>query len=90
VANYLHRGDERAGLRVGATAGLLAAVPLAAVTAFVAVGLTVLPEGVAAFVAGTTLFSLLVGVGYFVGLGALGGYLVVALRDGRDAATAAH
>ena len=80
VAGYLARHspdfDGFDGARVGAYAGLLAAVPLALVLGFLVAGVATSGyAGIAAIMA----LSLAGAVAYTVGLGAAGGYLGVAL-----------
>ncbi|MFC6824144.1 DUF5518 domain-containing protein [Halopelagius fulvigenes] len=89
VAGYLHRRSREAGARVGAASGALAAVPLVAVLTlvFAALGFFTVVENA---VAGTLLFlSLLafsVGATLVIsaGLGAVGGYLGVYVREEAD------
>lgn len=84
VSGYLRGGDSADGARVGAYAGLAAAVPFALLGLFVLGGLSVAAVelglgGLGVFVALAVVFSLFVSVAYLVGLSALGGYLGVAL-----------
>lgn len=81
VAGYLQHSDLRAGAKVGAISGALAAIPAFLVAWFV-VG--VLLFGFAPFSAGTvvvTVVIFVVVVGYLVGAGALGGVLGAYLRE---------
>lgn len=80
VAGYLSRDR---GLRVGGLSGVLAAVPLLAVFAFLGVGLATAGFGV---VAAVLVLATLLGVAFTVVLSAVGGYLGVALADRRETA----
>lgn len=81
AAGYLRRGDRDAGLRVGGLSGLLAALPVALVLAFVFVGLLAGTTGQAfagvAFAAAVTAVALLFVLLFSVALGAVGGILGV-------------
>jgi hypothetical protein len=84
VSGYFRGGDGPAGARVGAYAGLVAAVPFALLALFILGGFAVVATElglgtVAVFVALTLVFSSLVGLAYLVGLSALGGYIGVSL-----------
>lgn len=90
VAGYLQQGGDRAGLRVGALAGLLAAVPLVAIVGFVVlvVGVGIAASGEVAgsvFVIGILLVVALFVVGYTVALSAVGGLVGAALADREQA-----
>lgn len=91
AAGYLHRRD---GVRVGALAGLFAALPVVAmvlVVAYFAPIVTILDSGAIGSVGFGLLgpvMLLLVGL-YTVGLGALGGYLGVYLTESRTTAPSA-
>ena len=91
VAGYLGRGDGSNGLRVGAYSGLVTAVPVIVIFAFLIGGAAVVGAEVgvglgAVAVALVLLFALVVTVLTVVGLSALGGYLGVELGDrGRSA-----
>ncbi|MFB6069529.1 MAG: DUF5518 domain-containing protein [Halanaeroarchaeum sp.] len=77
VAGYLQKGDRSEGLRVGAYAGILAAIPLLLVV-FLFGGLIAFGAFFSARAAIGGLFVLLAlvfGLLYSVGLSALGGYL---------------
>jgi hypothetical protein len=86
LAGYLQGPDTREGLRVGALAGVVATVPFALLVllfggflfAFVPVGMGMMDPSVGAFgLVGLFVFLvfLLLGLGYTVGLAALGGLL---------------
>ena len=84
VSGYLRGGDGAAGVRVGAYAGLAAALPFALLGLFVLGGLSIAAVelglgGLGLFVGLALVFSVLVSVAYLVGLSALGGYLGVSL-----------
>ncbi|MFB6353833.1 MAG: DUF5518 domain-containing protein [Halobacteriales archaeon] len=86
VAGYLQQGADRDGLRVGALAGLLAAVPLIAIVGLVVlvVGVGIAATGEVAgpvFVIGILLVVALFVVGYTVVLSAIGGLVGAALAD---------
>ena len=79
VAGYLHGGDRGAGVRIGAYAGVVAAIPLAfflfvaaALFGFFAIGGR--PGGGAILVV-LFLFAAVVVAGIIVGLSALGGWV---------------
>ena len=84
VSGYLGGGEGTDGARVGAYAGLVAAVPFALLVLFLLGGFGIVAVelglgGVAVVAALALVFSSLVGVGYLVGLSALGGYIGVSL-----------
>lgn len=84
VSGYLQGGDAGDGARVGAYAGLAAAVPFALLALFVLGGFSIAAVelglgGLGVFVGLALVFSLFVSVAYLVGLSALGGYLGVSL-----------
>ena len=84
VSGYLGGGDGADGTRVGAYAGLVAAVPLTILVlsllgGFVIVAIELGLGGIAVFVALAVVFASLVAVAYLVGLSALGGYIGVSL-----------
>lgn len=86
VAGYLQQGGDREGLRVGALAGLLAAVPLVAIVGLIVlvVGVGIAASGEVAgpvFVIGILLVVALFVVGYTVALSAVGGLVGAALAD---------
>ena len=79
VAGYLHGGDRGEGVRVGAYAGVVAAIPLAlllfvAVAIFGVFAMGGRPGGGAILVV-FFLFAAVVVAGIIVGLSALGGWL---------------
>jgi hypothetical protein len=80
-AGYLGGGDRRVAVRAGALSGLFATVPLAVALGAVAVGVATTAVPVNLFVAGLLLVSTAVVVLYFVGLGAVGGFIAAALDD---------
>jgi len=95
LAGYLQGPDARDGLRVGALAGVVAVVPLAllfvlfggVLFAFVPVGMGMMDPSVGVFGAigvFVLLAVLLLGLGYTVGLAALGGVLGAYLRRELD------
>lgn len=80
AAAYLRKGDRETGLRVGALTGLVAAVPVVVLFAFLVGGFAVVASelalgAVTGVVTLALVFSLFVAVLYTVGLSALGGYL---------------
>jgi hypothetical protein len=82
VSGYLRGGDSADGARVGAYSGLVATLPLAVLGLVLLGGFAVVAAelalgAVAVFVGFALVFALLVGVGYMVALGALGGYFGV-------------
>jgi len=84
VSGYLGGGDGADGTRVGAYAGLVAAVPLTILVLSLLGGLVIVAielglGGIAVFVALAVVFASLVAVAYLVGLSALGGYIGVSL-----------
>lgn len=84
VSGYLGGGDGADGTRVGAYAGLVAAVPLVLLALFLLGGFAIVATelglgGVAVFVALALVSASLVSVAYLVGLSALGGYIGVSL-----------
>lgn len=86
VAGYLHRGEDREALRVGALAGLLASVPLLAIVSLVFlvlfVGIVVSGEVAAPlFVVAVLLVIALFVVAYTVVLSAVGGVVGRALGE---------
>ena len=88
VAGYLEGGDDREGLRVGALAGLVAAIPLVLVFGVVflvlSVGMAVTGELAGPlFVVGILLVVALFLVAYTVVLSAVGGLVGSALADRR-------
>jgi hypothetical protein len=93
VSGYLRGGDGRGGARVGAYAGLAAAIPFALLGLFFVGGLAVVAAelglgGLGVFVGLAMVFATLVSVAYLVGLGALGGYLGVSLAKRNDRSAA--
>ncbi|MFB6161772.1 MAG: DUF5518 domain-containing protein [Haloferacaceae archaeon] len=86
VAGYLRDGMRREGASVGGLSGLLVALPVGLVGPFVLALVAPVPPGAAPVrgvvaVLGLALVVLLVAVVYFVGLGAAGGVVGVALRE---------
>lgn len=86
AAGYLRKADRSTGARVGAFAGLLAAVPVVVLFAFLVGGFAVVASelalgAVTAIVALALVFALFVAVLYTVGLSALGGYLGAGLTN---------
>lgn len=86
VAGYLSESDTSGGARIGAYAGLVAAIPFTLLGLFVLTGLAVAAAelGLAGLsVVGTLamVFAILVSVVYLVGLSALGGYLGVKIAN---------
>lgn len=86
VAGYLHRDRANGSTRAGAVSGLLASLPLVSIVVFVAVGLVAGflaadVSGIGVVVAIAMLIALLAVLVYFVGLGALGGFLADAIAD---------
>jgi hypothetical protein len=86
VAGYLGRSDGSNGVRVGAFSGLVTAVPVIVLFAFLVGGAAVVGAEIgvglgATAVALVLLFALVVTVVTVVGLSALGGYLGVKLAD---------
>lgn len=86
VAGYVHRDRASGPTKTGAVSGLLAALPVVPVVLFAAVGL--FTGFIAADVGGLgvvvgigTVIALLGTLIYFVGLGALGGFLADAIAD---------
>lgn len=84
VAGYLHRGDDRAALKVGALAGLLASVPVLAIFGLIVlvvfVGVAVTGEvAVPLLVVGVMLVLALFVLAYTVVLSAVGGVIGRAL-----------
>ncbi|WP_236544738.1 DUF5518 domain-containing protein [Salinirussus salinus] len=84
AAAYLRKGDRETALRVGALAGLVAAVPVVVLFAFLVGGFAVVASelalgAVTGIVVLALVFSLFVAVLYTVGLSALGGYLASGL-----------
>ena len=80
AAGYLRKTDRSTGARVGAFAGLLAAVPVVVLFAFLVGGFAVVASelalgAVTGIVAPALVFALFATVLYTVGLSALGGYL---------------
>jgi MFS family permease len=89
LAAYIHRGNRRAGAKVGGLSGLVASVPVVVLFVFLTVGFGLaaadLGLGLLAVAVGAALVAGLVGtVVYMVVLGAVGGYLGVALTEKRD------
>jgi hypothetical protein len=89
AGGYLHRNERTSATRVGALSGLLAVLPLAVASLFVAAGVAIGTlqadaVGVALLVVGVVLVSLLFTALFSGGFGALGGYLAGRLRE-RDA-----
>lgn len=84
AAGYLRGGTRSEGARIGAYAGLVAALPLSVVLLFAVGGFGVvatqvgLAASVSVFVGVAMLFAALVSVAYVVGLSTLGGYFGVA------------
>lgn len=75
VAGYLQGGDERVGAKVGAAAGVLAALPLVALLLAVGLFVPVGPDAGGAVAALLfVLVALLFGAVYVVGLSAAGGW----------------
>jgi hypothetical protein len=91
VSGYLRGGSERDGVRIGAYAGLMAALPLTVVMLIALGGFAVvasevgLAASISVFVGAAILFSALVGVVYMAGLSALGGYIGVSLFEDETA-----
>lgn len=86
VSGYLQGGEGRDGARVGAYAGLVAALPIAVLFLFLVGGTVVVGTelGLGAsivFVGLLLAFSMLVVVVYMVALSALGGYLGVSIGE---------
>ena len=77
LAGYLQGGDRGEGVRVGAYAGVVAAVPLALFLLFGSVLAGIAFAGDALLGAGVVLFLVLIVVGglYTIALGAVGGWL---------------
>lgn len=87
VAGYFYGGNHRAGATVGGLTGLVAALPLGVSFVFLSVGLFGLSARASLFAAVVLLIAANLVALYLVGLGAIGGYVGVALAD-RDAPTA--
>lgn len=89
VAGYLQREDERAGVRVGALSGALAAIPFLLFLFFIG-GIVSAGSmmgggmGVPGGFAVVLIFGFVFALVWSVGLGALGGYLGVYLRAETD------
>ncbi|MUV88536.1 hypothetical protein GJ629_00415 [Halapricum sp. CBA1109] len=87
VSGHLRGGAGRDGVRIGAYAGLVAALPLTLVVLIALGGFAVvasevgLAASISVFVGVAILFSALVGVAYMIGLSALGGYIGVSLSE---------
>jgi hypothetical protein len=82
VAGYLEGGESSDGLRVGAIAGLMMLVPLVFIVVFVMLFLTGAgPRGAPVMFFMMTIVMFLLGAVYTVGLGAVGGYLGVYLKN---------
>lgn len=86
AAAYLRKGDHGTSLRVGAMAGLVAAVPVVVLFGFLIGGFVVVASelalgAVTGIVALALVVSLFVAVLYTVGLSTLGGYLGSRLVD---------
>lgn len=84
VSGYLRDGDGADGARIGAYAGLAAAVPFALLGLFLLGGIGIATAelglgGLGVFVGLALVFSFGVGAAYLVGLSALGGYIGVSL-----------
>lgn len=84
VAGYLQGGSPREGMRIGAMAGAIAAIPLAVLFTFLLVGVVLVAGDLA--LGGTTLVvavglsvGLLGAIAYMIALGAVGGYVGVDL-----------
>lgn len=85
IAGYVHR---RAGsaTKAGAVSGLLATLPVAVIGTFLAVGLASgldqgEVQGLGPVVALAVIVGVIVALVYFVGLGALGGYIAAVIAD---------
>ena len=78
VAGYLHGGERRIGVRIGAYAGIIAAIPFA-LALFFAIAvfgfLLSIGTGSGAALLFFVLFALVAAAVYTVGLSALGGWL---------------
>lgn len=86
VAGYLRSGETRQGIRVGAYAGVCAAIPIGLLLLFLLGGFVITAlelglGGVGVVISLVFVFSLLFSVAVLVGLSALGGYLGTRLRD---------
>ncbi|RXK49552.1 hypothetical protein EAF64_10075 [Halorientalis pallida] len=86
VAGYLGRADGSTGVRVGAYSGLVTAIPVIVLFAFLIGGAAVVGAEIgvglgAVAIALVLMFALLVTVLTVVGLSALGGYLGVELSE---------
>jgi hypothetical protein len=86
AAAYLRTADRSTGARVGAFAGLIAAVPVVVLFAFLVGGFAVVASelalgAVTGIVVLALVFALFVAVLYTVGLSALGGYLGAGLTS---------
>lgn len=86
VAGYLHQGGDRAGLRVGTLAGLLAAIPLLAIFGILVLvlffGIAVSGEVAGPlFIVGILVTIALFVVGYTVVLSAVGGLVGAVLAE---------
>lgn len=84
VSGYLREGDGAGGARIGAYAGLVAAIPFALLGLFLLGGVAIAAAelglgGLGVFVGLALIFSIGVGAAYLVGLSALGGYIGVSL-----------
>jgi hypothetical protein len=83
AAGYLRGGTRSDGARIGAYAGIVAALPVSVVMLFALGGFAIvagqvgLTASISVFVGVSILFAALVGVAYMVGLSALGGYFGV-------------
>jgi hypothetical protein len=86
VSGYLRGSDTSSGVRVGAYAGLVAAIPFALLSLPILGGLVAAAGqfGLSVFVGLTLVMSILVGVAYLVGLSAFGGYLGVKLAESQE------
>jgi hypothetical protein len=92
VSGYFRGGDTSSGARVGAYAGLIAAIPFVLLGLFLVGGLVVATAelglgSLGVFAGLATVFGILVSVAYLVGLSALGGYIGVAVGESREPAT---
>jgi hypothetical protein len=89
IAGYLQGGTRTAGAKVGAVSGIIAALPVLGVVTLVfgGIGLGALVDGSALgflLFAGVFLFAFLVTAVVAGGMGALGGYLGIVLRERSD------
>jgi hypothetical protein len=93
VSGYLHGSDGSGGAKVGAYAGLVAAIPFTILGLSLLGGLLVAAVelglgSLGLFVAVAMIFSILVSMTYLVGLSALGGYFGVKIAARERSSTA--